>query len=375
MRERVVITGMGLSTTLGRGVEANWRSLSSSLAGAAVRGDSKGLPRAIQLADETVSEALATAGLSVCGLDPERIGSTISASKPLFQCPSPTPLPLGEGKGEGQMFVHPPEALNSHLQQRFGFAGEARNVIAACATGVYSIAMAASWLEQGLCDVVLAGSIEPAPHPLIQAGFHQMGVTSADGVTRPFDKNRSGFSFGEGAGIVVLETESHARDRGAAALAVLSGRALGADSHSAFAFNSGGGKISGVIQQALASAGLSPRDLRHVNAHGTGTRHNDWIETQALLKAFGDHASSLMISATKASTGHLLGASGSVEFIFTLLALLKQYVPPTATLETPDPECGLDYTPKQGHSADLRHAMSLSFGFGGPIGALVVSRS
>jgi 3-oxoacyl-[acyl-carrier-protein] synthase II len=114
--------------------------------------------------------------------------------------------------------------------------------------------------------------------------------------------------------------------------------------------------------------------VRHVNAHGTATRLNDWIETQALLKAFGSHAGNLMISATKASTGHLLGASGAVEFIFTVLALLRQYVPPTATLSEADVECPLDYTPLKGHPASFEHALSLSFGFGGPIGALVVSR-
>ena len=126
---------------------------------------------------------------------------------------------------------------------------------------------------------------------------------------------------------------------------------------------------------AVQAAGLLPRDILHVNAHGTATRHNDWIETQALLQAFGSHATKLMISGTKASTGHLLGASGAVELIFTVLALEAQFVPPTATLEVPDPDCPLDYTPGNGHAADFRHALSLSFGFGGPIGALVVSRS
>jgi 3-oxoacyl-[acyl-carrier-protein] synthase II len=153
----------------------------------------------------------------------------------------------------------------------------------------------------------------------------------------------------------------------------LSGWALGSDSHSPVAFNSDGARIADVIGRALDRGGLSKDMVRHVNAHGTATRLNDWIETQALLKAFGPYAERLMISATKASTGHLLGASGSVEFIFTVLALCRQFIPPTATLETPDPECPLDYTPRTGHAAVFDHALSLSFGFGGPIGALVVS--
>ncbi len=382
MKPRVVITGMGITTPLGQGLEENWVNLCGGypedrLAGTAVNGsliklpftDSlasrcSGLPplgidRAKQLAEQSCTEALSTAGLSSSFIDPERLGSTVSASKPLFDGDTPKA----------------PEKLNEFIRDRFGVRGECRNVIAACATGVYSVAMAASWIEQGLCDVVLAGSVEPPPHPLIQAGFRQMGVTSSEGVTRPFDLHRSGFTFGEGAGILVLESEKHARDRGAAVQAALSGRALGSDSHSAYSFNSGGGKIASVIDQALRNAGLDTRKIRHVNAHGTATRHNDWIETQALLKSFGDQAKHLMISATKASTGHLLGASGAVELIFTVLALKNQFVPPTATLEEPDPDCPLDYTPRHGHTADFEHALSLSFGFGGPIGALLVSRS
>ena len=147
-----------------------------------------------------------------------------------------------------------------------------------------------------------------------------MGVVSPEGVTRPFDRTRSGFMFGEGAGVIVLESAAHAEARGARTLVRLSGWALGADAHSAVAFNSNGAKIAGVVARALGRAGLSASDVRHVNAHGTGTRLNDWIETQALMTAFGTHAKKLMISATKASTGHLLGAAGSVEFILTVLS-------------------------------------------------------
>lgn len=375
MKTRIVITGIGLSTSLGEGVSANWEALTQGQRSFVHNSSSNGFLHAKQLAESATLEALSKSNLinfqgqspevllnRVWGLslevDPERLGSTVSASKPLFDGDSP----------------QPPELLNEYLRERFGFSGEARNVIAACATGIYSVAMAASWIEQGVCDVALAGSVEPSPHPLIQAGFHQMGVTSIDGQTRPFDRHRSGFTFGSGAGILVLETEARARARGVTPYAILSGRALGADGHSAFTFNSQGGKISSVIDQSLRSANLDARDILHVNAHGTATRHNDWIETQALLKSFGDHAANLMISATKASTGHLLGASGAVELIFTVLALRHQFVPPTATLETPDPECPLDYTPRVGHAATFDHAVSLSFGFGGPIGSIVVSR-
>jgi 3-oxoacyl-[acyl-carrier-protein] synthase II len=190
---------------------------------------------------------------------------------------------------------------------------------------------------------------------------------------RPFDRRRSGFVFGDGAGAAILESEKHAAARGKKAVARLSGWGLGADAHSPVAFNSNGARIAGVIRRALHRADLEPAAIGHINAHGTATKLNDSLETQAILQAFGDHARDLRISATKASTGHLLGASGSVEFIFTLLALREQVVPPTATLEEPDADCALDYTPGRSRAAAFDHALSLSFGFGGPIGALVAS--
>jgi len=409
---RIVVSGIGLNTSLGPDVASNWKNLTERAIGPGLttrrsapsdrvqRSKLEGYSRALELAESAAREACADAALGP-EVDPSRIGCTFSASKPLFD-------------GDD---VRPPESVQDRLCERLGFAGERRNIVAACATGAYAMALAASWIEQGLCDVVLAGSVEPWPHPLIEAGFRQMGVLSPDGDTRPFDAHRSGFHFGEGAGAVVLESEDHRRKRiggdpkrrlsteaaiqdcgerlfhrntarrrsgsppfGITAVRdhrrpiILSGWALGADGHSAVAFNSNGQNIASVIGRALRRASLEPSDIAHVNAHGTGTMLNDWIETQALLKAFGPHAPRLMVSATKASTGHLLGASGSVEFVFTVLALRHQYAPPTATLQTPDPACALDYTPREGHGARIDHALSLSFGFGGPIGALVASR-
>jgi 3-oxoacyl-(acyl-carrier-protein) synthase len=387
MAEKVLVIGLGVVSPLGRSVEENWKNLVG--AGLRARPQSKshstqlnfnpgssnpnfgqtrrsaptGFERACEFSRWAAAEALTDAGLwdgnGLQDIDPERISCTVSASKPLFDENRPLP----------------PDVINDYVADQFGLEGERRNVIAACATGAYSIALGASWIEQGICDVVLAGSVEPYPHPLIAAGFRQMGVISSDGVTRPFDQRRSGFTFGEGAGVVVLESARHASRRHVRPSARLSGWALGSDSHSAVAFNSNGARIAEVIDRALDRAGLAKEMVRHVNAHGTATRLNDWIETQALQKAFGPHAEHLMISATKASTGHLLGASGSVELIFTVLALCHQFVPPTATLKKPDPKCPLDYTPRTGHAAAFEHALSLSFGFGGPIGVLVVSGS
>jgi len=381
----VIVTGLGVVSPLGQGVKENWKNLIGADR-ASARNDTRGpahtgFERACELSQLAAAEALADAGLwdgeSLQNIDPERIGCTVSVSKPLATS-SPAVTGRGSmdsppGSAGNDVCWAPPDTINDFVANRFGLRGECRNVIAACATGAYAIALGASWIEQGLCDMVLAGSVEPYPHPLIQSGFKQMGVISAEGVTRPFDLRRSGFTFGEGAGVMVLESEVFAHRRLASGRGRLTGWALGSDSHSAVAFNSNGAHIADVIGRALDRGGLSAADIDHVNAHGTGTRLNDWIETQALIKTFGSHADRLMISATKASTGHLLGASGSVEFIFSVLALKHQYIPPTATLEVSDPDCRLDYTPKTGHPAAVRHALSLSFGFGGPIGALAVS--
>jgi 3-oxoacyl-[acyl-carrier-protein] synthase II len=383
MKTKIIVSGVGMVSPLGGNAESSWNALCAKEKPCVPTpaGVANGLSRAEEMVQSAVTEALTQAelwdGLSLQGADPERIGCIMSASKPLAKSfravssgESMDPLPVAAG--DDVRWISP-DAINSFASARFGLLGESRNIIAACATGAYAIAMGASWIEQGLCDAVIAGSVEPYPHPLIEAGFRQMGVMSPDGITRPFDRRRKGFSFGEGAGVVVLESEASAKRRNAPFICRLSGWAMGSDSHSAVAFNSGGTRIADVIAHALKRGGLSPKDIRHVNAHGTATRLNDWIETQALLNAFGSHSKNLMISATKASTGHLLGASGSVEFVLTALALSRQFVPPTATLEEPDPECALDYTPGPGHAATMEHAVSLSFGFGGPIAALALS--
>jgi 3-oxoacyl-[acyl-carrier-protein] synthase II len=313
--------------------------------------------QALNTVQSATQEAIKVASLD---LSSDRIGCTISASKPFF---------------EADGSVLPPDFINDALSEHFQIKGERRNIVAACATGAYAVALGASWIEQGVCDVVLAGSVEPPAHPLVKAGFEQMGVVTGESAMRPFDLHRSGFVLGSGAGVVVLESEAHAQARGVTSIARLTGWGWGADGHSAVAFNSNGERIAQVIRQALRRGHLPPDAISHVNAHGTATRLNDWIETQALLKAFGSHAEKLLISATKSSTGHLLGAAGSVELVLTLKALQEQFIPPTLHLKTADPECALNYTPGQGHGASFEHALSLSFGFGGPIGALIVSRN
>ena len=355
---RIAVTGLGLHTGLGRGVADTWRRVIEPTMAPTLPPDvSTGYARAEQLSFSAIDESWQQAGLIAA--EARGIGCTFSASKPLFM---------------SNETVVSPGLLTDAVQARYGLGGESRTIVAACATGAYAVALAADWITQGVCDAVVTGSVEPRPHPLMAAGFQRMGVVSPDPVMRPFDRDRAGFVFGEGAGAIVLESEAHAMARGARPLAWLSGWARGADGHSAVAFNSGGARIADVVRKALGKARLAPRDIGHVNAHGTATRLNDALETQAIRRAFGDHAGALKISATKSTTGHLLGAAGSVEFILTVLALREQRVPPTAHLSVPDPACDLDYTPREAVAASFAHAASLSFGFGGPIGALVASR-
>jgi 3-oxoacyl-[acyl-carrier-protein] synthase II len=376
--ERVVVTGLGLCTSIGKDVPTCWNALISSSGPGpgnhqvAPLDQVQGFEKARFLAISAAKEAIDDSGLS----GKKELACTLSASKPFLASPQ-TPLPSGEGcrrRGEAAFTVISPDEINRSIRERFDLQGESRNVIAACATGAYSIAMAASWIEQGLCEAALAGSVEPYPHPLYEAGFSQMGVLSKENVMRPFDQKRTGFVFGEGAGAVMLESEAHAARRGKTPHARLAGWGLGADAHSAVAFNSNGARIADVIRKALQRSDLPPAAISHINAHGTATRLNDWLETQALLQAFGDHARHLKISATKSTTGHLLGAAGSVEFIFTVLALANQIIPPTRHLETPDAECSLNYTAGTAQHASFENALTLSFGFGGPIGALIASR-
>lgn len=360
----VVITGWGACGSSGASAAALWASVAALKESASPLGASpaSGYARALQLARDSITEALTHAGLwdggRLQGCDPERVGSTFSVSKPLWD---------GEAVVAG-------DALQSPLAKRFGWAGETRNVVAACATGPYAVALGAGWIEAGLCDIVIAGSVEPRPHDLYRAGFAQMGVLTADAVMRPFDRHRSGFVFGEGSAALVLESALSARARHAPVRARLSGWACGADNHSPFAFNSGGEKIANVIHRAIARARLSARDIGYVNAHGTATRLNDALETQALKRVFGRQASQVAISATKSTTGHLLGAAGSLEAAITLESLTHQTIPPTSHWTTADPECDLDYTPNQARASRFDHALTVSFGFGGPIGALVISR-
>jgi 3-oxoacyl-[acyl-carrier-protein] synthase II len=265
------------------------------------------------------------------------------------------------------------------LAIRFGARGPNMALATACASGNNAIGEALEMIRRGSADVMIAGASEGALVPLAMAGMNVMGALSTrndDPLTasRPFDKNRDGFLMGEGAGILVLESLEHAQARGASILAEISGYGTTDDAYhiSAPAENGAGAAMS--MRLALEDAGLQVTDIDYINAHGTSTPLNDKSETAAIKTVFGGQAYKIPVSSTKSMTGHLLGASGAVEAVFSILAMREGVIPPTINYQTPDPECDLDYVPNQPRKAVIRHAMSNSFGFGGHNATLVFSQ-
>lgn len=252
----------------------------------------------------------------------------------------------------------------------FGIKGPNMAVVSACATGVNAIGEAAEMIKRGDVDVVICGGTEACLHPVTIAGFNVMGVLSTRNeipaeAARPFDATRDGFVMGEGAGILVLENEAHARARGARIYGAVVGYGTSADASHFAAPDAEGEGIGRAMQWALRRGKLSPAEVDYINPHGTGTRLNDSIETNAIKQVFGAHAYQLAISSTKSMIGHLLGAAGAVEAIASLKSLEQQVLPPTINYKVPDPTCDLDYVPNQARRSAIHTAMSNSIGLGG----------
>ncbi len=251
------------------------------------------------------------------------------------------------------------------------------SIVTACATSTHCIGLAARSIEHGDADVMLAGGAEFATTPLAMAGFcsaRAMSTRNDDpkGASRPYDVDRDGFVLSNGAGTVVLEEYEHAKARGARIYAELIGFGMSSDAYHITLPPADGEGARKCMTAAISDAGLDPVDIDYINTHGTSTPAGDIGETNGIKRAFGDHARKVMISSTKSTTGHLLGAAGVAEAIFCVLALRHQVVPPTINLENQDPECDLDYTPNVAREARIRTALSNSFGFGGTNGSLIL---
>ena len=263
-----------------------------------------------------------------------------------------------------------PNIAGGHLSMRFGFKGPSQTVISACASSNDAIGIALRLIRYGDADVILTGGSEASITPLTIAGFGNMKALSQNcnnptKASRPFDANRDGFVLSEGAGMIVIESEQHALDRGAPILAELAGYGSTDDAfHITQPAPEGEGAYR-AMQGALNDSGLKPKDIDYINAHGTSTPFNDKNESKAISNLFKDNLNELKVSSTKSMTGHLLGAAGGIEAIATVKAILDGIVPPTINYDTPDPDCTLNYTPNQAVETEINSALSNTFGFGG----------
>lgn len=272
--------------------------------------------------------------------------------------------------------VMAPNMAACQVSINLGLRGPALASVAACASGLYSFIEAKQLLDSGRCDIVLAGGTEAALHPLPIAALANMKALSRNnddpqGASRPFDLNRDGFVFGEGAVVLVIESEEHAKARGARVYAELMGGGLSCDAFHITAPREDGTGAQEAMTEALAAAGMQPTDIDYIAAHGTGTPLNDAAETLAIKLAFGEHARKLAISSQKSMVGHLLGAAGAVGAAAAVLAIYNDLVPPTINLNTPDPQCDLDYVPNKARKMTVRAAAANGFGFGGQNGSVI----
>lgn len=262
------------------------------------------------------------------------------------------------------------DIASGYVAIRWGLKGPNYATVSACATSSHSIADALMIMQRGDADIMLVGGSEAVIAPMGVGGFNAMKALSTRNddpstASRPFDRDRDGFVMGEGAGMMILETEEHAKARGAKIYAEVAGIGLTDDAHHITAPAPGGEGAVRSMKLAIEDAGLKPEDIKYINAHGTSTPFNDKSETAAIHTAFGEHATKLIVSSTKSMTGHLLGAAGAIEAIATALAISESFTPPTINYKTPDPDCDLNYSPNKITETEINAAISNTFGFGG----------
>lgn len=401
MNEEVVVTGLGAVTPIGTGTDELWDGLMSGRSGAARIESFDTTGHSVQIACEVsdfdpttflsarevgrsdrfshmaiaaASLAWRQSGLGEQDQRSDRIGAIVgSAIGGLATIESERDALVARGPRGVSPFMVPrlmSNGASAAVAMKLGLHGVNHGVSSACATGAHAIGDAFRCIRAGAADVVLAGGSESALTPLSLAAFARMGALSTrnddpEGASRPFDAERDGFVFGEGAGVIVLERGSFARERGAEVLAVVAGYGASCDAYHVTQPDPTGRGAAAAITAALVEAGAHPEEVDYVNAHGTSTPFNDRIETVALKTALGNEAKRIPTSSTKSQMGHLLGAAGAVEAIVSILALDRKSIPGTINLCHPDPDCDLDYVPDGPRDQDVRLALSNSFGFGG----------
>ena len=407
-RRRVVVTGLGLISPVGNDVTTGWSNLLAGRSGigpitrfdasaftSRIAGEVKGFDVTEWIAAKEArhfdtfihygiaasSQAVRDAGLSAGTVDPDRVGVIVGSGiggLPMIE--DNHAEDASRGPRRISPFFVPGSIVNmvsGQVSIMHGFRGPNYAVVSACTTGLHSIGDAGRLIEYGDADVMVCGGAEATVSPLGVGGFcaaRAMSTRNDDPTTasRPWDKDRDGFVLGEGAGVLVLEEYEHAKRRGARIYGELSGYGMSADAHHITAPDRDGPRRG--MLAALRNAGLNADQIQYVNAHGTSTPLGDKNETEAIKLAFGDHAHKLVINSTKSMTGHLLGAAGGVEAVFTVLAVFHQVSPPTINIFQQDPECDLDYCANQAREMRIDAAISNSFGFGGTNGSLIVKR-
>ncbi|MCG2720874.1 MAG: beta-ketoacyl-ACP synthase II [Thermodesulfovibrionales bacterium] len=400
-KKKVVVTGLGLITPLGIGLQASWEGIVGGRSGIVritqfdtsgfptqIAGEVKGfnaedyielkeikkMDRFIHFALAAAGMALDDAGLKITEETAERTGVIVgSGIGGLHAIEHYHSVLLEKGPKRITPFFIPMLIVNlasGQISMKFGAKGPNSAVATACATGSHAIGDAFKIIQRGDADIMIAGGTEAVITPLGIGGFNAMKALSTrneepEKASRPFDRDRDGFIMGEGSGILILESIESALNRGAKIYAELVGYGMTADAYHMTSPSPHGEGAARCMAMALRDGNVQPSDVSYINAHGTSTKHGDELETQAIKTVFQEDAYRIPVSSTKSMTGHLLGAAGGVEAICTALSIYHDLIPPTINLDNPDPECDLDYVPHLARKADVRYALTNSFGFGG----------
>lgn len=410
MKERLVITGMGAVTPIGIGVETYWNSLISGKCGVEhitrfdpeespvkiaaqvkdfnpddfmTKKQSREMDLFMQYGYAAGEEALADGGIKEDTIPADRMGVVVGTAMAGVSIIAETQdgLSTGEHKKVSPRFV--PKFIGNIAAAQIaiakGYRGPSLTVSTACSSGADAISTAAMLLLAGEADAILVVGAEASLCPVVVAGLASAHALSTNNdnpqtASRPFDKTRDGFVFGEGGGALLLETEAHALARGAKIHAELMGFANCTDGYHVTAPHPEGIGAIACMDSAIRKAGLSPEDIDYINTHGTSTPMGDTIETNAIKSLFGDHAYQMAVTSTKGATGHMMGAGGVTETIACIKAVQDGVVPPTMNLNTPDDECDLNYVPNKAEKRDVRYAMTNAFGFGGQNSSLIIGR-
>ncbi|WP_298439087.1 beta-ketoacyl-ACP synthase II [uncultured Ferrimonas sp.] len=409
-KRRIVVTGMGAITPVGNDTQTAWNNVLAGQSGVGpiphfdasefavkfsasvkdfnvedylTKKDARKMDLFIQYGMAASIQALQDSGLEINESNAHRIGAAIGAGMGGLQLIEANKATLDKsGPRRISPFFVPSTIINmiaGHLSIMYGFTGPNISIVTACTTGVHNIGQAARMIAYGDADVMIAGGAEMATTELGVGGFAAAKALSTRNddpqkASRPWDQDRDGFVIGDGAGVIVLEEYEHAKARGATIYAELAGFGMSGDAHHMTSPPADGRGGAAAMQNAINDAGIAPDAIGYINAHGTSTPAGDIAEVNGVKKVFGEHAYKLIMGSTKSMTGHLLGAAGSVESIFTIKALHEQMVPPTINLENPSEGCDLDFNRDGARKVELDYALCNSFGFGGTNGSLLFRR-